>query len=362
MTADHGAGHGDPAAETLFLPLLENRLTWPDRGVLWLRARVCASLRARSWPQLLCEQSFKPEADALIRAGYALRDPDDTDQTRRYPLVLVLPPRQRDEARALMARAIASCEPGGIVLASMRNEEGAKSGEADLKALAGLSGSLSKHHCRVFWACADPRQIDTELLTRWSGLDMPRPIAEGRFISRPGVFAWDRIDAASALLAAHLPEDLRGRVADLGAGYGYLSAELLRRCPGITALDVYEAEARALAMARCNLDKAATGRALGFFWHDVAGGLPRSYDAIVSNPPFHAQGRGARPDIGRAFIVVAAEALAPGGRLWLVANRHLPYESTLDTRFGTVRTVAEAQGFKVIEAIKANVAGERGRA
>jgi 16S rRNA (guanine1207-N2)-methyltransferase len=37
----------------------------------------------------------------------------------------------------------------------------------------------------------------------------------------------------------------------------------------------------------------------------------------------------------------------------MVANRHLPYESVLDARFGTVRIVAQSQGFKIIEAVKA---------
>ena len=78
-----------------------------------------------------------------------------------------------------------------------------------------------------------------------------------------------------------------------------------------------------------------------------------NYDVIISNPPFHAQGAADRPDIGRAFIAAAAEALRPGGRLWMVANRHLPYESVLDARFGTVRIVTQTYGFKIIEAVKA---------
>jgi 16S rRNA (guanine1207-N2)-methyltransferase len=60
-----------------------------------------------------------------------------------------------------------------------------------------------------------------------------------------------------------------------------------------------------------------------------------------------------RPDIGRRFVTVAAQALAGGGRLWLVANRHLPYEAELSRGFAAVRTVAQAHGFKVIEAVKA---------
>jgi 16S rRNA (guanine1207-N2)-methyltransferase len=119
----------------------------------------------------------------------------------------------------------------------------------------------------------------------------------------------------------------------------------------VAALDLYEADARALQLARDNLAAWGAGVPLQFHWHDVAAGLPRRYDAIVCNPPFHAQGAGERVDLGRAFIVAAAAALSPGGRLWLVANRHLPYEAVLDASFGSTRVVAQHDGFKVIEAI-----------
>src|SRR3546814_20196850 len=128
------------------------------------------------------------------------------------------------------------------------------------------------------------------------------PIAGGRFTSRPGVFAWDRIDAASVLLAEQLPADLRGHAADLGAGWGYLSVELLQRCPGITALDLFEAEARALELARVNLAPFATRAKLGFHWHDVTAGLAQRFDVIVHNPPFHAQGRPDARRVGKASL------------------------------------------------------------
>lgn len=353
MRADHGA---DPALETLFLPFVGGPLAWPADGALFLRARAGVPLSKASWPGLLCQQSFKPDADSLKRAGFEVINatPD-----RKFSLVLILPPRQRDEARAVFARALALVRAGGRIVASVANDEGAKSSEADLRQLVGGVSSLSKNKCRVFWSEPLNDTINETLATQWRALDEPRPIAAGRFISRPGVFAWDRIDVASALLASQLPADLTGRAADLGCGFGYLSAELIARCPRIAAIDLYEAEQRALDLARTNLSSVGTRVQCEFYWHDVTIGLPRTYDVIVTNPPFHTQSRADRPDIGRRFIAVAAQSLKPGGRLWLVANRHLPYEWVLNESFGTVRTVTQEHGYKIVEAVKAQSANAR---
>lgn len=340
----------DPALKTLMLPFETGVLAWPVSGqVLFLKARAMPIVRGLSKHQLICEQSFKPFADGLARTGMK-STPEVAGED--FAGVLLLVPRQREEARAVMARAVACAASGGFVAASMLNTEGARTGEADLAKLVGDVHSLSKNKCRVFWATVDERAKRSPLVASWAQLDTPRLIAGSGLLSRPGLFAWDRIDLGSRLLAEHLPTDLAGRGADLGAGVGYLSVQALARCPGIVALDSYEAEARALELARSNLSAEAERLPLGFFWHDVTVGVPQRYDFIVSNPPFH-QGRADRPDLGRAFIAAAAAALVPGGRLCLVANRHLPYEGILAENFATVRTVVEAHGFKVLEAVKA---------
>lgn len=341
------ADRSDVALETLFLPFSEGRLSWPTGGALFLRARDGLPLHQQPLPGLVCEQSFKPEADVLSQAGFAV---NVEGGAKTYELVLILPPRQRDEARALMARAVAMTKPGGRIIAAQSNDEGARSSESDLALLGGEVESMSKHKCRVFWT-ASLTQLNASLVAEWQQLDAVRPIGDGRFVSRPGIFAWDRIDVASALLAEQLPSKLAGRAADLGAGFGYLAAELLTRCPGITAVDVYEAENRALELARVNL-QSFPGR-VHYRWHDVSVGLLDAYDVIVTNPPFHAQRGIDRPDIGRRFITVAAESLRPGGSLWLVANRHLPYEAVLSENFPIVRTVVQRHGYKIIEAVRA---------
>lgn len=339
-----------PALDTLLLPFAEGRLEWPADGrVLFLGARDGAALRGVLRPGWLAVQGFKPLHDALP-AGLSRAAEAPEDQT--HPLVLLLPPRQRECARAWLAQALERVAPGGWLAVAQTNSEGARTLEDDLEKLAGPVQSASKHKCRVIWVRPEPARADAALLAAWRDLDAVRRIEPG-YLSRPGLFSWDRVDAGSALLAANLPKDLTGRVADLGAGYGYLSCELLRRCPRVEALDLYEAEARALPLARANVETvmAETGRAplLSTQWHDVTTGLGQRYHAILSNPPFHLD-RGDRPDLGLAFLRAAADALRPDGRLIIVANRHLPYEALLDSRFGECQVRAEAQGYKVIEA------------
>jgi 16S rRNA (guanine1207-N2)-methyltransferase len=343
----------DRPLETLFLPLLDGHLAWPESGGLFLRARAGAALRASSWPGLVCQQTFAPDAAALERLQLRVVTDDVDALTHTFPLVLVLPPRQRAEARALLAHALRLTERGGRIVACMSNDEGARSGEADLERIVGPVTTLTKNKCRVFWSAPLAEPHDAALVDQWLQLDAVRPIDGGRFVSRPGVFAWDRIDVASQLLAWHLPPDLAGRAADLGAGFGYLSVELLQRCAGISALDVYEGERRALELARMNLSALPTPDVIRYCWQDVTAGLNDSYDVIVCNPPFHTHARADRPDIGRRFIAAAAQALRPGGRLWLVANRHLPYEQALGAGFERVRIVTQQQGFKIVEALKA---------
>ena len=79
---------------------------------------------------------------------------------------------------------------------------------------------------------------------------------------------------------------------------------------------------------------------------------PACRGATTSSSAIHALRGEPRPDIGRAFIAAAADALRDGGELWLVANRQLPYEQALAGGFPQVREVAAGGGFKVIHAVR----------
>lgn len=326
----------------------------PSRRALWVGARP--GLAAPPDFTLEGQQDFRPWADALQRNGLHCIEPDPGDGTQaadlpdHQALVLLTPARQRDAARAEAARALAALAEGGLLLAVVANEQGAKSFEADLRQLCPGLQVYSKHKCRVLLAHAadrDPARIAEARL-----LDAARPLDNGGLLTTPllgapGLFAVDRVDAGSALLIEHLPATLTGAVADLGSGLGVLSAAALERCPGIRTLDLFEASTRAAALSRHNLRQARVP--VRVHCCDVTTGIAGRFEAVLCNPPFHEGARGL-PAIGQAFIRVAAQALAPGGECWLVANTHLPYEQVMAECFEHVNPVAQARGFKLLHA------------
>jgi 16S rRNA (guanine1207-N2)-methyltransferase len=67
------------------------------------------------------------------------------------------------------------------------------------------------------------------------------------------------------------------------------------------------------------------------------------------NPPFHTA-RAPDPALGAAFIRAAHRGLLPDGVLYMVANRHLPYEPVLKALFRQVEEVGGDGAFRVSRA------------
>lgn len=336
------------ALHALFHTLQVQPSLIPEGRILFLRAQAHPGLEPLR-ERLTCEQPWKPRANGLEAAG--IRHTKEVQG--QFPLVLLLPERQRESILADFARAYECLAEGGTLVVALHNDWGAKRMEQHLRDVAGEVSTVSKNHCRVFWT-TKTQLWQTDVLETWRTAGALQRILEGRFWSQPGLFNWNEIDEGSRLLTEHLPHTLHGAVADLGCSWGYLSDHILRHAPKVRSLDAYEADATALEAARRNLGLIPTPIKPRLRWHDVAAGLNDAvYDAVVMNPPFH-DGRDAEPLLGVKFITAAAQSLKTHGHLWLVANKHLPYENVLKELFLHSSTIIEARGFKILHAAQPN--------
>ncbi|MDT0681218.1 methyltransferase [Roseicyclus sp. F158] len=311
----------------LSLALDQGLVSVPETGeIVVFRPRSDADLSALPKERLRIVQGFRPDHDAWVRRGYTVY----TDAPEGFAAALVMVPRAKDEARALIAEALA---PGGPVIVDGQKTDGIDSLLKEVRRRdAEVSEAYSKAHGKTF-------RIDAAPGTFADWLRPPAGPVSGGWVTAPGLFSADGPDEGSIALGKVLPADMKGRVADLGAGWGYLAFQVLER-EKVASCTLIEAEHAAIEAARRNVrdDRAE------FVWGDARSYTPeRRFDAVVSNPPFHTT-RAADPALGAAFIDSAARILAPHGTFWMVANRHLPYEAPLRAAFHDVTELSAPEG------------------
>ncbi len=337
-----------PSLNTLVLPL--------EQGLI--EARTPILFIGAGWhPYLMtikehvqCWQPFFPHAQVLKNHGMEILD--DIPDSGAYGLVLIDLPKQVEEAQFWLANGLKLCAPDGMVSACAPNDANGNRIQKWMAELDMETNAESKNKAKVVWG--NRPKSKPVILDEWleyggvQGLES----AEGTvFASQPGLFGWSKIDQGSALLADEMIDELKGTGADFGCGYGYLSKRILDRHPNISTLLLIDADSRAIQCAEDNLAGVQGERTLQYYWADLTQkieGLPR-LDFVVMNPPFHV-GKTTDPMIGQAFIKTAAHHLKKGGKLWMVANVHLPYEKILQENFKSVRVVIEKDGFKIFEA------------
>jgi 16S rRNA (guanine1207-N2)-methyltransferase len=331
-----------------FAPLLELIEVHAGRRWLYLNAASDWRLVTALGKDVVAIQPWKGMHDQCLAAGWRTIPIWEAAPLEARDAALIRISKDRDETRGLIAQALGLLPANAPVLLFGAKDEGMPAHEKWLAGLLPVEPPVSKRHARAI-RFAVPASLPAAFQQAAAAAAPSRNVVD--FFTQPGLFSAGGIDTGSAVLAAHVPADLGGIVADLGCGWGYLAAEALKRSSRIIAMHLFEADRRALDLAKANLSDVAGGRTLQSHWIDLTSEEPpkRMFDAILMNPPFHA-GHQADPAIGKRFIAMARHALKPGGRLFMVANRHLPYEETLKAGFRMVNVLAAEQGFKVFEA------------
>lgn len=207
--------------------------------------------------------------------------------------------------------------------------------------------SLARKKARLITSTFDPslKIPPEEAEVSYSVEGIPEPL-----VNLPHLFSRDHLDRGTALLLQflRLPPEGPCALADFGCGNGVIGIAAALKNPQATLLGVDES-LLSVECSRINGERNGLGSRFrvkhSFRLEDG------SFDYIFSNPPFH---QGQKVDIGPAldFFKEAESHLNPGGRLMVVGNRHLGYHSHLQKIFGNCRTLAEREGYILLESEK----------
>lgn len=188
---------------------------------------------------------------------------------------------------------------------------------------------------------SDPRQIELVLPDVYLQLTTDR-----------GVFSGAKVDAGSRyLLQEHPPLTTAVQsILDLGCGYGPIGLTAAKRAPHALVWGV-DVNQRAIDLASTNA--AANGITNARF--GTAADIPDDlrFDLIISNPPIRI-GKAATHDLLRTWF----DRLAPGGRAWLVVQKHLGSDSLaswLTAQGWPTARLGSRKGYRLLESVPSNV-------
>jgi len=325
----------------------------------WARARPRGAAGTHDGTALVLGDPSPHLAHALEDLGHTVtrwhRQPS-ADQLHtpwpppgRFGEVWVRMPRSSLEAAMLLHAAADRVDDGGQVHLYGANNEGIRSAARHFPdGTDEPRAALIKRRCRVLTAVRSAPPPRPDGLDSWKfSAQVDWGTGERAWTFYPGVFAYGRLDPATALIIEALSDIPAGsRVLDFGAGTGPIGAAVLERAGPRTEVHLLEPDVIALAAAAVN----APGATL-WAGSDLSA-VPGPFHLIVTNPPIHV-GKAQSLRTVEALAQAAPAALARGGRLLLVAQRRLPLARVLEDSFRDVRAVADKGQFRVWRAISA---------
>lgn len=296
----------------------------------WITEVRKSSTQILSWDWLTCEAYRQHNIDP------AFGMPEEEQLNGK--LVILIWPKSKVLAQSLLERLRGVAKRVIVVGA---NDAGGKSiGKAASASCTSAEKFDSARHCSLWELTLRPADNEFNWIRQASSFQCD----ERAFMTLPGVFSHGQLDRATAILLEHIPAPSNGKLLDLACGSGVIGLTYKLRNP---ALNITLSDTDAFALRSAQLNSVRLQAAAEIVASDGLKNIDGKYDYIFTNPPFH-QGKDTDYRFAQELFRMAKAHLVRDGQLWLVANRHLPYEEWARESFSQVEVMTQEQGFKLI--------------
>jgi len=272
-----------------------------------------------------------------------------------FDCVLALLPKSRAVWEQTVVDAATLLRDGGDLYLAGANNAGIKSVAKYVDRVFGNVHVVAyRAGCRVLRAVKGPEtRPPTGEYYAWSTIPATVGDQTFSFISKPGIFSWQRLDDGSRLLIEAMqaqPLHTDDQVLDIGCGAGILTLVAAQQAHRghVTGVD---ADCRAVEATRRTL--ALNGITHGeAILSDCISAIPdRAFSAVITNPPFHKQ-QSTSYATAQQIIHDAHQVLRKQGRLYMVANAFLKYQPLIEETFGDVQILRQDNRYRVWYATK----------
>ena len=266
-----------------------------------------------------------------------------------FDRVLIRVPKTLALLEEQLIRLHGQLAPGAqVIAAAMIKHLPRAAGDLLEKYIGPVQASLAVKKARLLTATPVEKAVPVSPYPTRYRLD--QPAIERR--NHANLFCREDLDIGTRAFLPHLPRALGNlRVADLGCGNGVLGIVYALGNPQ-AQLTLVDESYMAVQSARENWQAILGDRPADIRAGDGLAEQPMdSLDLVLCNPPFHQQ-QVVGDFLAWRMFTQAKTALAKGGELWIVGNRHLGYHLKLKRLFGKVEQVAATPKFVILRAIK----------
>ena len=261
-------------------------------------------------------------------------------------------PRGKATARQFIADAAAVLKPGGHLYLAGHKQSGIKPFVTYAQEVFGNGEVIALKKGYRVSVCVKDKGTTVPQTDYYQWHDFSAEVGGQayHFVSKPGVFSWNELDAGTRVLVETMKIRPGDTALDLGCGCGIV---------GLIAAEkahqgrVYLTDSSVVAVEAARRTLAVNGvtHAEAHLSDGSAAVRGVRFDVVVTNPPFH-QGRQADYNVAHQFIRDAASVLGRRGRLYVVSNRFIRYEDQMREHFHEVSVAYEDNLYRVLLAAR----------